>query len=1022
MKITVQLFITCWLSFLLCTGMTAQSIEALESWDKIDKEIEDLMSEGDIPGLSLVIIKDGQSYIQTYGYADLEAERPVDAKTLFELGSSSKAFSALAVGRLVQEGRLQLDDLVTEYLPWLELRHEGQVVPVSIGQLLHHTSGIPWHTISEIPESVADDALEQTVRLLVGSELDSRPGEEYAYATINYDVLALVVQEMTQRPFEQYLQDIIADIGMTQTSLGEPTVASSMAKGYRQGFFQPRPYEAPQYRGNWAAGYVISNAEDMAKWLRFQMGQVAEELHPLAEWSHERDASVPLHNMSAYAKGWNIALDGTGNIYHGGLNPNFTSYVIFRPEQQLGVAVMANSSSNFTYTIGYNAMEILNGEEPDRKYDPDSGIDSTLSMITIMLIAFVIVVLAFIGWVLRDIFRSQRRYEEVSLDKLIKLGTSVLYLAPFVFGVYLMPHALVDFSWEAIFVWMPSSLAPLLYTMGVGIVVTYVAYILSLLFPEKNQYKRMAPGILLMSVFLGISSVLVIVMVTSAIGTDIDLKYILFYYGLILSVYLLGRKFVQVNLIKFSNGLVYDLRLQIVNKIFSTSYQRFERIDRGRVYTTLNDDISTIGHITDVFVALVNSTITTVGAFVYLASIAFWATGVNVMILLILSVLILYVVSRARKYFELARDERNVFMRLINGMIDGFKEVSLHRNKKLEYRKDVEHTAREFRDKMTIADIKSFNSSIVGESTLVILLAFAAFVMPEMFPAIKDYKIMSFVMVLLYLIGPVNNILNSVPVLTNAYVSWNRVRQFIKEIPANMKLEEIPPAKVEKVHTLKAKDVMFKYKSEDQVSVFGVGPINLEIERGEIVFLIGGNGSGKTTLAKLLTGLYEADEGSLMINDKPISSTDLSEYFSTVFSPAHLFEKLYNVDIENKQDELKKYLKILGLEEKVAIEGNTYNTINLSAGQRKRLALLQCYLEDSPIFLFDEWAADQDPTYRRFFYRTLLPEIKKQGKIVIAITHDDHYFDVADKVLEMNMGTLKIHSHKSAMQVFSTIG
>jgi ABC-type siderophore export system fused ATPase/permease subunit len=197
--------------------------------------------------------------------------------------------------------------------------------------------------------------------------------------------------------------------------------------------------------------------------------------------------------------------------------------------------------------------------------------------------------------------------------------------------------------------------------------------------------------------------------------------------------------------------------------------------------------------------------------------------------------------------------------------------------------------------------------------------------------------------------------------------------------------------------------------------VFGIGPIDLEVKSGEILFIIGGNGSGKTTLAKLLTGLYEPDEGKVLINNKVVESGYLSEYFSTVFNPSFLFEKLYNINVKNKQSEIKKYLKVLNLEEKVVIEENKYNTIDLSGGQRKRLALLQCYLEDSPIYLFDEWAADQDPGYRNFFYRTLLPEMRKAGKIVIAITHDDHYFDVADKILKMKDGRLEQYTDEYVM-------
>ncbi|MCP5108709.1 MAG: ATP-binding cassette domain-containing protein, partial [bacterium] len=204
-----------------------------------------------------------------------------------------------------------------------------------------------------------------------------------------------------------------------------------------------------------------------------------------------------------------------------------------------------------------------------------------------------------------------------------------------------------------------------------------------------------------------------------------------------------------------------------------------------------------------------------------------------------------------------------------------------------------------------------------------------------------------------------------------------------------------------------AKGIMFEYKSETELERFQVGPLDFDARKGEIIFVIGGNGSGKTTLAKLLTGLYMTEKGSLRINGEEKPNYQLGEYFSTVFSDFHLFEKLYNVELTGRETEIQEYLKLLRLEEKVKLEGNSFSTVGLSGGQRKRLALLQCYLEGHPIYLFDEVAADQDPEFRRFFYRDLLQRMKEEGKIVIAITHDDHYFDAADRVIKMDIGNIE---------------
>jgi ABC-type siderophore export system fused ATPase/permease subunit len=245
------------------------------------------------------------------------------------------------------------------------------------------------------------------------------------------------------------------------------------------------------------------------------------------------------------------------------------------------------------------------------------------------------------------------------------------------------------------------------------------------------------------------------------------------------------------------------------------------------------------------------------------------------------------------------------------------------------------------------------------------------------------------------------------------------VQQLIKEIPAN-----IPAADLEKViyqappaNHIEAKGVMFEYETKEESEKFIVGPIDFSAKKGEIVFVIGGNGSGKTTLAKLLTGLYIPEQGSITVDGKKLGNYELGEYFSTVFGDFHLFEKLYDVDLTGKEQILDQYLEMLRLKEKVKVEDNAFSTLNLSGGQRKRLALLRCYLEDRPIYLFDEVAADQDPEFRKFFYRNLILKMKEQGKIVIAITHDDHYFDVADRVIKMDMGKIDLLENGAALKV-----
>lgn len=1006
----------------LLAGLCCFSQQALLT-NKAEKEILEMMEDGDIPGLSVVMINGDQQTIKTYGYADLRNKQQVTPQTLFEIGSCSKAFTSLALANLVQEGKIKLDAPVSHYLPWLKVYYGGKQVEVTIKQLMHHTSGIPWNTIAKIPQSNADDALEQTVRKLVNQKLASVPGTKYEYATINYDVLALVIQTVSGQPFEFYVQKNVFDkLQLSNTSIGNPVDPALKAKGYKIGFFNEHEYAAPVYKGNNAAGYVISNAQDIATWLKFQMGLSHPEMQSIAALTHQRDATVALHGMSSYAAGWEVALDGTGEIYHTGLNPNFTAYIAFRQDRKLGIAVMANANSSYTAVIGNNIMKHMAGEKIEKQFDPGDNNDKTYSLLSFIVSAYILAVLAFMGRLVVQVWKGKRKYEAFTAKKFGRFLLSVAAVLPFVYGVYILPQALAGFNWEAILVWTPSSFSFLIWSLAAAVGISYIAHFVSTCFPEQDKYRRIAPRLILMSVLSGLANVVVIIMVTTAIGSNTELKYNIFYYLLALSVYLLGRRFVQVSLIKLTRGLVYELRIQLIERIFSTSYQKFEKIDRGRIYTTLNDDINTVGESTSMFMMLITSIITACGAFLFLAFIAFWATLLTIFLIISLAAIYGFVAQRTNKYFEQARDERSVLMRLINGMIDGFKELSIHRNTKLEYKNDAAASAAKYRNKLTIADTRFVNAFLVGESLLVVLLGVVAFGMPEFFPDIKFYTLMSFVIILLYLIGPINGILSSGPTLMQFRVALGRIRGFIKEIPANLDLAVPAKPLVSGLESIKMKGVKFRYNNDDDRHVFEVGPIDLEASKGEILFIIGGNGSGKTTLAKLLTGLYTPDEGSILVNNKPVESSQLSEYFSIVFSPSFLFEKLYNIDTSKKTEEINKYLRVLNLEQKVEIKDNRYSTIDLSGGQRKRLALLQCYLEDSPVYLFDEWAADQDPDYRNFFYRTLLPEMKKQGKIIIAITHDDNYFDVADRILKMKQGKLEIYNgnnkaHRSIGQV-----
>jgi putative pyoverdin transport system ATP-binding/permease protein len=201
----------------------------------------------------------------------------------------------------------------------------------------------------------------------------------------------------------------------------------------------------------------------------------------------------------------------------------------------------------------------------------------------------------------------------------------------------------------------------------------------------------------------------------------------------------------------------------------------------------------------------------------------------------------------------------------------------------------------------------------------------------------------------------------------------------------------------------------FTYHAPDGSPSFQLGPLDAVVRRGELLFLVGGNGSGKTTFMKLLTALYLPEQGSISVGGAEVTPRNVQPYrnlFSAIFADFHLFDKLYGLRDADpaRVDEL---LRLMEISDKTAYRDGRFSNINLSTGQRKRLALVVAYLEDKPVYVFDEVAADQDPRFRTYFYEVMLADLKKAGKTIIAVSHDDRYFHVADRVLMMEYGRLE---------------
>lgn len=387
-----------------------------EKIQKIEQFVEEQRAISKIPGISLVIVEKGKTvYEKGFGYADVKSKTPVTSNTLFELGSTSKAFTGLAILQLEREGLLKRSDDVQKYIPWFKLKYNGEPQSITISQLLYHTSGIPYNSIYDIPKSNESNALELTVNKLLDQPLNRQPGSSFQYATLNYDVLGLVVEKVAKQPFDVYIKHhILEPIYMNDSFVGLHQVKSNeMASGYKIGLMRDQQYTPPIYRGNVPAGYMISNTNDIAKWLKLQLGnsQIYSIDKKMIQESHIPDQSVePFDKDTYYASGWGVMeRDKKQYIFHAGENPTFTSYFVMQPDEQLGVAILSNMNSSYTTDIGQGVMDLWEGKNVNNIHSDNlQKLDKTVTLLCVFVVGLGMFLSILLLTTLRKIVKEQR--------------------------------------------------------------------------------------------------------------------------------------------------------------------------------------------------------------------------------------------------------------------------------------------------------------------------------------------------------------------------------------------------------------------------------------------------------------------------------------------------------------------------------------------------------------------------------------------------------------------------------------
>ncbi|MDD1015725.1 cyclic peptide export ABC transporter [Pseudomonas rubra] len=454
--------------------------------------------------------------------------------------------------------------------------------------------------------------------------------------------------------------------------------------------------------------------------------------------------------------------------------------------------------------------------------------------------------------------------------------------------------------------------------------------------------------------------------------------------------------------------IIAKLRKELGEKVLSAPIEQIERYRSHRLIPVLTHDVDTISDFAFAFAPLAISLTVTLGCLGYLAMLS-WPMFLMMLVAIAIGTVIQYI-ARARgiRGFMQARDAEDQLQKHYNAIAEGAKELRIHRPRRQRmFKQGIEHTA----EQICAIQTRSINTFVIAKSLgsmLFFVVIGLALALQSLWPS-ADASVMSgFVLVLLYMKGPLEHLVSTLPIVSRAQIAFQRIAQLSEQFATpepHLLLTDTTRA-TPAFHSLELDNVGYAFDPVAGAEPFRLGPVNLTIEQGEIVFIVGENGCGKTTLIKLLLGLYPPAQGQIRVNGQAIEAATRDDYrqlFTTIFADYYLFDDVVQNDQQIPED-ANKYLQRLEIAHKVRVEDGQFSTTDLSTGQRKRLALVNAWIEKRPVLVFDEWAADQDPTFRRIFYTELLPDLKRLGKTIIVISHDDRYFDVADQLVRLHAG------------------
>jgi putative ATP-binding cassette transporter len=509
----------------------------------------------------------------------------------------------------------------------------------------------------------------------------------------------------------------------------------------------------------------------------------------------------------------------------------------------------------------------------------------------------------------------------------------------------------------------------------------------------------------------GLSNTLLIATINSTLNnTGTPTSTLVLTFGALCLALALLRFVSAALLVILMKKVMLSLRLRLCRMVLSAPLRLLEQHGSHRLIATLTGDVPSVANAYLFLPLLCMNFAILLGCLIYLC----WLSPI--LLVAALGFMVVGIVShqlpvmKALKYFSRSREATDAVYKHLRGLIEGIKELKMHRRRRHAfYYELLEPRTRAQQQDSATGEIIWAAAGSWGQILFFIFIGLVLFLAPAL-NQVDSIILTGYTLTVMYMMGPLEFVLNFVPNLTRANVAMKKIDALTNSLDEKFVTEATADAEVKPSwRSLELAGIQHTYRRENEEEEFSLGPLDLSVRPGELLFITGGNGSGKTTLAKLLVGLYIPQQGEIRLDGQPITDENRDNYrqlFSVVFSDFYLFANLLGLSDFNIDTKAQEYLAKLQLDRCVQIKERTLSTLELSQGQRKRLALLTAYLEDRPIYVFDEWAADQDPQFKEIFYFELLGRLKAAGKTAIVISHDDRYYHVADRVIKLNYGLI----------------